>query len=83
MISVTPDRNSGVPDLKIVQSLHILAKSEIVQKSLDFSIYKQVYLEVNEYWSRYTIQEILQQHGVPDQIVMTIPAPGERAPLLH
>ena len=76
MIGVTPDRNTGVTDLKIIQSIHLLVRNGIVEK-LWTSISTRKFIEkYDEYWSEYSLYMMLYQYGIPDQIVMTTPAPG-------
>jgi len=76
LANITPDPDEGVTNRKIIQSLHILVKDGIIQKLWTSISTRRFTSRFHEHWSRYSLREILQRHGVPDQIVLGTPTPG-------
>jgi hypothetical protein len=68
LAGLTPDPNRGATDVKIVQNLNILVQDEIVQKIRTSVSTRRFVSRFQEYWSRYSLNEVLQRHGLPDQI---------------
>ncbi len=71
LIGLTPDPNMGAANVKIVQSLNLIVKDGVVQKIRTSISTRKFAARFQEYWSRYSMREIFQRHGIPDKIYVS------------
>jgi hypothetical protein len=79
LAGVTSDLRTNNTGLSIGQSLQLLVKDGMVQKlwtTVSTGAPSASVPLFDDYWSRYSLEEVLHRLGVPNQIVMDPPFPG-------
>jgi hypothetical protein len=70
MATGTPKATTGPQELEVIQSLQFTIDNGEIQR-IRVRVHTSRFIsEFQEYWSRYSLRELLLQHGVPDEIVM-------------